>query len=190
MNLSKYIIQGILFFSLLSCKSPSDKAAENFRKVNDELKNSNKRLDSARQRFKKLRNFDQETIDSIELILRKAIVYIGSIQMDLDIKDRKGERIDVAEQLLINTSKGDSLYMELMAVYDLGIKYADDESERQKFILLREFDKDKWLEKHFRRVPTIAARTIVSKFQNDCALISAIVWTVDTKEIRDKINSQ
>jgi hypothetical protein len=74
-------------------------------------------------------------------------------------------------------------------MYGVGIKYSDS-SARQEYILLKSADKDKWLEKYFKRVPTVAARTILSKFQNDLVRIKTTVMAADITELKNKIQSE
>ena len=170
MNRLRYIIPGILFFSLVGCQSHSDKILENFKKVNESLDSLNKAADSALGNIE-LVGFEKSTADSIDGILNEAAAYCMRINEELAQMDAEGEKLDAAQKLLIKTPKGDSLYNHLMAVYDLGIKYGADSAGDRKFILLKEDNKDKWLEKYFRMVPTIAAQTIVSKFRNDCSWV-------------------
>ena len=104
--------------------------------------------------------------------------------------DKEGGRLDVAEKLLVETPQGDSLFNHLMSVYDIGIKFSSDSSERQKFILLKENDKNKWLEKYFKRIPTFAAGTMMSKFRNDCNAVRMLVVNAELRELKNKIISE
>ena len=189
MSLSEYIIPGILLFSLLSCNSPSDKIAEQFKKIDEQLQRSDDSIDSITQKMK-IVGFDQSTADSLTGILNGASVYFQNIKAELENMDRKGEKLDAAEKLLIKTPKGDSLFNHLMSVYDLGIKYSADSIRRQEFILLKMNDKDKWLEKHFKKIPTFAAKTMVSKFGNDCSTVRMIVASAGIRELKNKIISE
>lgn len=189
MNFSKHIIPGILLLSLLSCKSPSDKTAEAFRKIDESLEKSDDSIDSIARKMK-IVGFDESVADSINLILNGASVYIKQIKTELENLDSKGERLDVAEKLLIKTPKGDSLFNHLVSVYDLGIKYSADSVERQKYILLKGDDKNKWQEKYFRKVPTFAAGTIMSKFRNDCSSVRMLVGNAGLRELKNKIISE
>ena len=107
----------------------------------------------------------------------------------MDSTDSNGENLDVAEDILIKTQKGDSLFNYLMQVYNAGIKYGDSTS-RQYLIDLRKYGKDKWLERYFRKVPTIAASTILSKFQNDLGRIKISVMSAGIVELKNKILSE
>jgi hypothetical protein len=53
----------------------------------------------------------------------------------------------------------------------LAIKFSTDTLIKQQYIHLLENDKNKWQEKYFKSILTVAAQTILSKFQNDCRLI-------------------
>ena len=78
MDLLRYIIPGILFFSLLSCQSQSDKILEDFKKVNESLDSLNKAADSSSGNIE-LVGFEKSTADSIDGILNEAAAYFMRI---------------------------------------------------------------------------------------------------------------
>jgi hypothetical protein len=170
---------------VVSCKSPSEKVMDSFKEVNESLEKTNKTVDSLTQKMKFV-GFDKAVADSLERLFNNASVYIKHLKNELDSTDSNGENPDVAEDILIKTQKGDSLYYYVMNIYDVGIKYSDS-SLRKGYISLRSSDKDKWLDKYFRKVPTIAASTILSRFQNDLVQIKLAVMSADIKELKNKI---
>jgi len=187
MNLFSYIIPGIFFF--LGCKSPSDKILDDFRKVNESLEKLNEAADSSLGNIGSV-GFKKSTADSIDRILNEASAYFMRIHGELGQLDAEGEKLDAAQKLLIKTTKGDSLYNYLLAVYNLDIKYGADTAGMQRFIWLKEDNKDKWLEKYFKMVPTIAAQTIVSKFRNDCSVVRRSIVTRGIQEAKQKITTE
>jgi len=170
-------------------QSPSDKILENFRKVNESLEKLNEAADSSLGNTD-LAGFEKSTADSIDHVLNEAAAYFMRIHSELEESDTKGEKLDAAEKLLIKTPKGDSLYNHLFAVYDPGIKYSDDSAGRQRFLWLKKDNKDKWLEKYFKMVPTIAAQTIVSKFRSDCSSVRRSIARQVTQESKKKPTSE
>ena len=175
----------VIICLLVSCKSPSEKVMDSFKEVNESLEKTNKTVDSLTQNMK-LVGFDKAVADSLERLFNNASVYIKRLKNELDSTDSNGENLDVAEDILIKSQKGDSLYYYVMNIYDVGITYSDS-SLRKGYISLKGADKDKWLDKYFRKVPTIAASTILSRFQNDLVLIRFAVMSADIKELKNKM---
>ena len=104
-------------------------------------------------------------------------------------EDRNVERLDVAEKILINTPAGDSLYSYVSGFYGAGSKYGD--SLLKKTLLpFQEIAKDKSLDRYFRKVPTHAARTILSKFQLDLLLIKLNLVSTGIGAFRDSMLSE
>ena len=175
----------VIICLLASCKSPSEKVMDSFKELNESLEKTNKTADSLTREIK-LVGFDKAVADSLERLFYNASVYIERLKNELDSTDSNGENLDVAEDILIKTQKGDSLYYYVINIYDVGIKYSDS-SLRKGYISLRESDKDKWLDKYFRKVPTVAASTILSKFQNDLTTIKLAVMSAGIKELKNKM---
>jgi len=158
---------------------------DNFNEANESLERTNKTVDSFSRKMKFV-GLEKVVADSLEKLFNNASSYITHVKNELDSTDSNGEDLDVAEDILIKTQKGDSLYFYVMNIYDVGIKYSDS-SLRRDYISLREPDKDKWLDKYFRKVPTIAAITILSRFQNDLTQIKFTVMSAGIKELKNKI---
>ena len=154
-----------IIYLIVGCKSPSDKALDEFKKVNESLEKTNNKVDSLFRKVKFL-GLDETIADSLKQLCDKSSSQIENLKNELNRVDKQGEKLDAAENILIKTSKGDSLFKYVMSVYDACIKYGDS-SAKQEYILLRRFDKIQWLKKYFKDVPTVAAVTILSKFQND-----------------------
>jgi len=179
------ILIPVIICLFVSCKSPSEKVMDSFHEVNERLEKTNRTADSLTQEMK-LVGFDKAVADSLERLFNNASVYIKRLKSELDSSDGNGKNLAVAENILIKTQKGDSLYNYVMNIYNVGIKYSDS-SLRKGYISLKESDKDKWLDKYFRNVPTIAASTILSRFQNDLVKIKLAVMSADINELKNKI---
>jgi len=164
MSCFKILIPLALSFTI-SCRSQSDKIVEDFKKVNESLEQTNGVVDSMNQAMKFV-EFDPFVADSLEQVFNESSEYISYLKNELNKADSLGEKLDVAEHLLINTPRGDSLYNHVMNLYDLGIKYSDS-SSKQDYNSLKKYNKEMWLNRYFKRVPTVAAVTVLSKFQND-----------------------
>ncbi len=165
------IFFGVVFiFFLNNCKSPADKIVDDFNKVNEELQKANEIMDSTAKDLT-FYGLNKKEADSILLILKNVSDFLEKIKAELAEAEPDEENMDVAEKLLNKTAKGDSLFHLMMSVYGLAIKFSTDSLVKQQYIHLLENDKDKWQEKYFKMVPVIAAKTILSKFQNDCRLI-------------------
>lgn len=167
----KHLVFGSLFiFFLNNCKSPADKIVDDFNKVNEELQKANEIMDSSAKDLT-FYGLNKKESDSILLILKNVSDFLERIKSELGKADPKEENMHVAEKLLIKTAKGDSLFYHMMGVYGLAIKFSTDTLVKQQYIHLLENDKNKWQEKYFKSILTVAAQTILSKFQNDCRLI-------------------
>ena len=184
MSYFKSFIPVIICF-IIGCKPPSDRFADEFKKVNDSLERSNEKMDSLTRDMKYV-GFDEAP--GIKHIFDKTFFYLKRLKNELDSADNKGERLDVAEKLIIETSEGDSLYKYVMEMYGLGIRYGDISLQRD-YRSVKEPTKEKWLEKYFKETPTIAARTILSKFQNDLVQIETATISAGIQELKNKMLS-
>lgn len=111
------IFFGAAFIFLLSnCKSPADKIADDFNKVNKELQKANEIMDSTVKDLK-FSSFDKNEADSMMLILNNAFDFLERIKAELHDADPAGENPDVADKLLNKTTKGDLLFQHMMGVY-------------------------------------------------------------------------
>ena len=187
MNTLNFFVLLIIILAI-SCKSPSEKVMDNFKEVDESLEKTNKTVDSLSRQMKFV-GFDKAVADSLEKLFDNTSVYLKRLKSELDSSDSHGEKLGVAKDILIKTQKGDSLFNYLVQVYDVANKYGDSTS-RQYLIDLRKYGKDKWLERYFRKVPTIAASTILSKFQNDLGLIKISVMSAGITELKNKILSE
>lgn len=171
---------------LTQCQSPSSEIKKAFDKVDKSLKKSNAVLDnsvdrlyatinSARQKNEKLAS----KADSIYFATKEAQSYINGLKLNLQSKDSSGGNLNTASALLISTPAGDSLRKVLLNVYAVtesySLRIATDnglEHALQTFASIQN-NKD-WLKLYFDNTPTVAALTMLSKFQNDCQNAASI----------------
>jgi len=178
----------VLISFIAGCQSPSNKIVDKFKEVNESIEKSNESIDSLTQDMK-FAGFDKAEGDSIRQIFNKASLYIRILKKELDSADSNGEKLDISEKLIVKTPKGDSLYKYIKDMYKLGIKYGDS-SLKKSYASLKETTSDKWLNKWFRDMPTVGARTILSKFQNDLVHIKTSIMSADILELKNKILSE
>jgi hypothetical protein len=187
MKINKQLLEAILFFLLSSCKSPADKIMDDFNKVNKQLEKSNQTLDSTSGNLR-FTGFDKKTADSILLVLNNAFDFLKKIKSELNKKDPNGEKPDAAEKILLQTDKGDSLFIYMVGVRNLENEYLTDTgAKKENYITVMKAYKSEWLTKYFKGVPTIAAQTILSKFQNDCRLIKMGIAGAGISKLKEEV---
>lgn len=187
-------IPAIICF-IASCKSPSDRVFDKFKEVNEDLKSldsmiaeSDHKMDSMTKDLKFV-GFDPVIADSLRKLFNQTSVYLSILKGELNNADATGEEPDAAETLLLKTQKGDSLYNYMMSVYNAGIKYGDSISQ-QRYIPLTKYNKEDWLKRYFKNVPTVAAITILSKFRHDLVDVKMTLMSADIRELKNKILSE
>ncbi len=183
----KYTIQCILvLFILVQCKSPSNQIKDSFTTIDQSLTSSNILLqhsfDSTYNEITQMRHKNEElalhanrfynaTNDAINFIERQK----GLLQK----LDSNGEKLSVAEELLIKSSAGSEIKKRLFALHNLSYSFLIDQSKEKNLksalsaiVELQEETNWKLL---FEHTPTVSARTILSKFQKDCGNAASIV---------------
>jgi hypothetical protein len=155
----------LMLAGLQACSNGPSAAAQ---KTLDSLKLANAKLDSTRKAA--YRNHD------ISIIFLEANLQILQSRLLLDKADAGGQKVGVADSLLVNSKKGDTLYQSLTKLYDLGSLYAKNETDKTRFVAMKTPANSKqWLEKNFKGVSTVEAGNTLSRFLNDCSLINQLV---------------
>lgn len=169
---------------------------DRFREVNETLERtdsilmgSDNRTDSTARDLKSA-GFDDGVADSLGNLFIQTRAYLIHLKDELKKADSKGEKLDVAQNLLINTAKGDSLYKYMSQLYEAGIKYGDSTATLLLYKDLKKLGKDKWLERYFKMVPTVAAITILSNFQSDLGNIKHSLVNAALQRLKNKISSE
>ena len=158
------------------------------RMVDSMLWDSDYRIDSMTQNMKFI-GFDPSVADSLTKLLDQTSKLLTRLKNELSNTDILNGNLDAAENLLIKTPKGDSLYNYMMQVYDTGIKYGDSTSG-ERYSRFKKYTKDNWLNLYFKDVPTYAAITILSKFRNDLVHVKTALMAADIKARKNRILSE
>jgi hypothetical protein len=179
-----------IFLICISCKSPSDKILEDFKKVNESLEKNNDLLKKNSYEFK-YRLIQLEGAKHPELVkyagnlfnaTDTAIHYLEKLQEMLNLADSSGTDLDVAGNLLVRSPNGDTLGILLQQVSKTAFACpigANSKSELGRILSDNEamFTRPDWEKDYFELTPTVAAITILSKFKND--VISAATLVMD-----------
>jgi hypothetical protein len=178
---------------LTQCKSPTEQINDAFKTVDKSLDKSNEYLnnsieglyssiDSNRQKNTNL----AIKADSVFYTTDIAFKFIDSLKQVMKFQDTSGTDIDLASSIFVNSKTGDILKEKLLTVYSHSYASLIDSSKKASLdsVLnsISEFQVDiNWKRNYFERAPTVAAITILSKFQNDCKN-AATISLQDIKE--------
>jgi hypothetical protein len=99
------------------------------------------------------------------------IVLIEDIKRRLLNMDSESDKIGPSDYIIVDGAAGKSLYDGMMAIYRYGMKQTKNEKLKMNFEWMMSPDAHGWLIKFFYRQSTVAACTILNKFQNDVAII-------------------
>jgi hypothetical protein len=82
----------------------------------------------------------------------------------------------MVDSLIINSTKGDTLYLTVRRMYRAGAAFAQTEAQKAKFNDMAMPDSSKlWLQKYFKGSTPAAALSALTQFQNDCVVINKII---------------
>jgi|RhiMetdeSRZDD1v2_1073273.scaffolds.fasta_scaffold00267_6 hypothetical protein len=158
---------GVLLI-LAGCNSNSSQNKGVAGNSSDSARAAQDRLDSLRKTH--YRNND------LSIIFLDASSQIMQAQMALEKADYAGNKPEMVDSLIINSSKGDTLYLTLRRMYEAGAVFAESYAQKDQFRAMRMPDSSKlWLQKYFKGLTPSGALTPLAKFQNDCAVINKIV---------------
>lgn len=157
---------GALLILAGGCNSNSSQSKAG--NLGDSARTAQDRLDSLRKTH--YRNND------LSIIFLDASSQIMQAQMALEKADFAGNKPEMVDSLIINSSKGDTLYLVLRRMYEAGAVFAESYAQKDQFRAMRVPDSSKlWLQKYFKGLTPSGALTPLAKFQNDCAVINKIV---------------
>ena len=180
-----------LFFA--HCQSPSDKIKNAFKTVDKSLEKSNNVLNNSIEGFYSAINSNRQKneqlalkADSIYFVTNEANKFMDSLKQMMQFQDASGTNVNLATKLFVFTNTGDSLARVLLNVYAYTNSYSVNHTKKQELdsVLqtIREIQIDtQWGKKYFETAPTVAAITILSKFQNDCTN-AAVITLGDIKQ--------
>ncbi len=168
----------LLFFA--RCKSPSQQIVEAFKTVDKSISKSNSHDNNSIDELYLSIDSNRKTnlgralfADSVYLSAKNTCRYLDSLKDFLNSKDKTGDNLDLATNIFINSPTGDTLLKKLFTVYKYSYLPLLDKSKKgsldSALAAIGELKVDKnWKELYFRQTPTVAAMTILNKFQNDC----------------------
>jgi hypothetical protein len=152
---------------IAACNNNAGQSKE-MSKVSDSARLAEKRLDSLRRAS--YRNND------LSIIFMEASSEIMQAQMALEKADYAGNKPEMVDSLIINSLKGDTLYLTIRRMYRAGAAFAQTDAQKAKFNDMAMPDSSKlWLQKYFKGSTPAAALSALTQFQNDCVVINKIV---------------
>lgn len=156
------------FIVLASCKSQDSQNTGISGNISDSARKAQDRLDSLRK--------THYLNNDLSIIFLDASSWLMKTQVSLTRAEMAGNKKEMVDSLVINSTQGDTLYLTLRRMYEAGAVYAESYAEKDHFRAMREPDSSKlWLQKYFKEsTPTVALKTL-EKFQNDVTVINKIV---------------
>jgi len=152
---------------LASCKS-QDSTRAGIDNVSDSARKVQNRLDSLRK--------THYLNNDLSIIFLDATSWIMKTQMALTRAEIAGNKKQMVDSLVINSTQGDTLYLTLRRMYEAGAVFAESYAEKDQYRAMREPDSSKlWLQKYFKENTPKEALNTLQKFQNDATVINKIV---------------
>ena len=186
---NKLLFALVLLLFLTHCQSPSDQIKKAFDTVDKSLEKSNSVLnnsiDGLYSTINSVRQKNEPLAlkaDTIYFVTKQTSNYIDSLKEIMQLQDTLGNNLSVATKLLVFTPTGDILGKALLNVYTNAKSYPIENARQSELdSTLQSFqeiqnNKD-WTKIYFEKTPTVAAMTILSKFQNDCKNVATITLT-------------
>jgi hypothetical protein len=179
---SKPFIFTVLSVLLIHCQSPEGEITDAFKKVNGSIEKTNKSIidaNSIEYLYSTIRLNQQKNAPLAEkagrlyAITKDAHAYLERLKEHMEKNDSSGVNAGFVASLLIGTPVADTLTQKLSAVYDHSYAALNDQNKTKSLdstlVTLKEIRSNKqWTTKYFDNTLTIAAITILSKFQYDC----------------------
>lgn len=183
----------LVLICLAQCKSPSREIAEAFKTVDKSLDSTNNRINNSIDAIylsidskRKINSTYALYADSIFYTTKNTYKWLDSLKDVLKSKDSTGENLYLATSIFIKTATGDTLLRRLTDVYKQSCSSLIEKSKKGSLdsvlVSIRQLQFDKnWKRAYFEMTSTVAALTILSKFQNDC-INAAIITLQDIKD--------
>lgn len=154
--------------TLASCKSQDTQSAALSGNASDSARKAQDHIDSLRK--------THYLNNDLSIIFLDATSWIMQTQMALTKAEMAGNKKEMVDSLIINSTKGDTLYLTLRRMYEAGAVFAESYEEKDQFRAMREPDSSKlWLQKYFKESTPKEALKTLGKFQNDVTAINKIV---------------
>lgn len=155
----------IIFAGCKSQDTQSDAAAGN---LSDSARKAQNHIDSLRK--------THYLNNDLSIIFLDATSWIMQTQMALTKAEMAGNKKEMVDSLIINSTKGDTLYLTLRRMYEAGAVFAESYEIKDQYRAMREPDSSKlWLQKYFKESTPAEALKTLGKFQNDVTTINKIV---------------
>jgi|GEM_PF-2898489 len=157
----------VVLIILVSCKS-QDSTSDGVSNVSDSARKVQDRVDSLRK--------THYLNNDLSIIFLDATSWIMKTQMAMTRAEMTGNKKEMVDSLLINSTTGDTLCLTLRRMYEAGAVFATSYAEKDQYRGMREPDSSKlWLQKYFKgNTPTEALSTL-QKFEHDASVINKIV---------------
>jgi hypothetical protein len=157
----------IVLIILASCKS-QDTTVASVDNVSDSARKVQDRVDSLRK--------THYLNNDLSIIFLDATSWIMKTQMALTRAEMKGNKKEMVDSLVVNSTSGDTLYLTLRRMYEAGAVFATSYAEKDQYRSMREPDSSKlWLQKYFQGSRPSEALSKLQKFQNDVTVINKLV---------------
>lgn len=175
----KTILIVVIISILIGCKFVSNEISENFETINNSLVGSNNLVNNNFESVylvidsNRTKNIEiASKADSIYFVVNSTYKYIDSLKYILQSEDTTGMNTEISSKLLVNGSLAKNLTSKLLFVSEQTYKSLIDQNNIQSLdSVLNDINQikndKKWTNTHFGETPTIAAITILSKFQSD-----------------------
>ena len=156
------------FIVLIGCKSQDAPGEGLSGNMSDSARKAQDRLDSLRK--------THYLNNDLSIIFLDATSWIMKTQMALTRAEMTGNKKQMVDSLVINSTQGDTLYLTLRRMYEAGAVFAQSYADKDQYRAMREPDSSKlWLQKYFKdNTPKEALKTL-ENFQNDVTTINKIV---------------
>lgn len=152
---------------LASCKS-QDSTSDGVNNVSDSARKMQDRVDSLRK--------THYLNNDLSIIFLDATSWIMKTQMAMTRAEIAGNKKEMVDSLVINSTTGDTLCLTLRRMYEAGAVFATSYAEKDQYRAMREPDSSTlWLQKYFKGNTPTQALTTLQKFQNDATVINKIV---------------
>ena len=158
----------VALFVLAGCKSQDSQSSGMAGSISDSARKSQDRLDSLRK--------THYLNNDLSIIFLDATSWIMKSQMALTRAEMTGNKKEMVDSIIINSTQGDTLYLTLRRMYEAGAVFATSYEEKDQFRAMREPDSSKlWLQKYFKESTPKEALNTLGKFQKDVTVINKIV---------------
>lgn len=184
-----------LVFIAISCSSPTEEINKAFHNVDKSLQKANEYLDDPLEKLydsiivQKNKNINLvNNADNIYKETKNTFQFIDSLKEVLKLQDGVGDNLNIASKLLVKTLTGKKLKDKLVTIYNYSYSTLETTQEKLSLDSVAYFiahlnSGNNWSEKYFDMTPTVAAITMLTKFENDSKNLAIIGLTSVKRQI-------